>query len=418
MEDIDLLYKLRYFLGDLIENLAREHQEIVQSGTTYFILYRKMILSKNEFNKLKHNKHKLISIKEFFTASRSPLVALPLTTQSEKRNNLISVVFQIECNLQEIGDHFSFANITQFNQCLHQEEILFDLNATFHLENIQEEKQIAIIKMTAVNDARAIIQKYIDDTHRQIEDLSISIIFGKLICDMSQWNQSRLYFQHLLNDSHEEDLALIEHHIGQAHYWKGEWNEARKYYQCALNRMTQVEPASIKYSAFVLSDIGEILYRQGKYEEAEEFHQQALAIRKKYYSSEHVNIASSLENIGLIQKQRQKYHEALIFLQRALTIREKYDDCFHVAIATNLCNIGSILTEQGKYDEAFDYHQRAMSIYKKNYPLDHVYIATTLNHMGAILSQQERYDEALDTVQQAWSLQKNFYPFGHIDIVI
>ncbi|CAF1314325.1 unnamed protein product [Rotaria sp. Silwood1] len=89
--------------------------------------------------------------------------------------------------------------------------------------------------MIVVNDGQTIIQKYIDDTHRQIEDLTIPIIFGKLICDTSQWNQSQLYFQHLFNDLHGEDLAQIEHHIGQADHWKGRWIEARKYYQCALN---------------------------------------------------------------------------------------------------------------------------------------------------------------------------------------
>ena len=151
-----------------------------------------------------------------------------------------------------------------------------------------------------MNDGQTIKQKYIDDTHRQIEDLSIPIIFGKLICDMSQWNQSQIYFEHLLNDSHDEDLAWIEHSIGQAHHWKGEWNEARKYYDRAYDRMMKTEPVRIKDSAIVLSDIGEILYLQGKYEEAYEFHQRALTIRKKYYSSNHAHIATSLENIGLI----------------------------------------------------------------------------------------------------------------------
>ena len=43
-----------------------------------------------------------------------------------------------------------------------------------------------LIKLNAVNDGRIVTQKYIDDTRRQIQDLSIPIIFGKLICEMSQ----------------------------------------------------------------------------------------------------------------------------------------------------------------------------------------------------------------------------------------
>ncbi len=58
-----------------------------------------------------------------------------------------------------------------------------------------------VIQLNAVINGRTIKQKYIDDTRRQIDDLSITIIFGKLICDMSQWNQSLMYFEHFLNDS-------------------------------------------------------------------------------------------------------------------------------------------------------------------------------------------------------------------------
>jgi hypothetical protein len=59
--------------------------------------------------------------------------------------------------------------------------------------------------LNAVNNGRIIKQKYISDTHRQIEDLNISIIFGKFIYDMCQVNQSQKYFEHLLNDSLDED---------------------------------------------------------------------------------------------------------------------------------------------------------------------------------------------------------------------
>ena len=104
---------------------------------------------------------------------------------------------------------------------------------------------------------------------------------------MCQWNQSQIYFQHLLNGSHNEDLAWIEHSIGQALFWKGNWDEARRFYDRAYDRMIKTDPIRIKDSALILSNIGEILHLQGNFEEAHEFHQQALTIRKKYYSSNH-----------------------------------------------------------------------------------------------------------------------------------
>ncbi|CAF4080118.1 unnamed protein product, partial [Adineta steineri] len=113
-EDIKQLYMLRYFLSDLIQNL--------QFGKENRIVYRRMIISRSEFNQMQE-----------------------------------------------------------------------------HNDNIQQQNdQLWIIKLISVNDGQIIQQKYIDDTCHQFQDLSISIIFGKLICDMSQWNQSQAYFEYLL----------------------------------------------------------------------------------------------------------------------------------------------------------------------------------------------------------------------------
>ncbi|CAF4229470.1 unnamed protein product [Rotaria sp. Silwood2] len=144
-----------------------------------------------------------------------------------KKQMIDACRFYYQENFKELSFIDEFEQKYQSNEAIHcesshQQEILFDLNTTFRLENIQEGEQIWIIKMIVVNDGQTLIQKYIDDIHRQIADRTIPIIFGKLICDMSQWNQSQLYFQHLFNDSHRENLAQIEHHIGQAHQWKGE----------------------------------------------------------------------------------------------------------------------------------------------------------------------------------------------------
>ena len=111
---------------------------------------------------------------------------------------MIQSLFFLRSNViyKELGDNVIFADITQFNESPSREEILFDLNATFRLGNIQKDEQVWIIRMTEVNDGRTLLKKYIHDTRRQIQNLSIPIIFGKLLCDMSQWNQSQIYFEH------------------------------------------------------------------------------------------------------------------------------------------------------------------------------------------------------------------------------
>jgi len=189
-KDIDQLYMLRYFIADLIESLTRNHQQIVESGIENFVVYQKMKLSKNEFDYLKENQGKLMLMKGFLSINHYNLSALNSYTKSTQ---LIDVLFEIKCNVKELGDNLIFADLTQFTENPSQRQILFDLNTTFKLENIQQIEQIWIIRITVVNDGHMITQKYIDDTRRQIENLSIQIIFGKLMCDMCQWDQSFIF---------------------------------------------------------------------------------------------------------------------------------------------------------------------------------------------------------------------------------
>ncbi|CAF5077938.1 unnamed protein product, partial [Rotaria sp. Silwood1] len=107
------------------------------------------------------------------------------------------------------------------------------------------------------------------------------------MCDMGQWKQSQHFFEHLLNDSNNnnEDLAKVECSLGEVLQWTGEWSEARKYYNRAYDRMMNIKPTRIKDLAYILFNIGEILYLEGKYEEARDYYERALAMQKETYSS-------------------------------------------------------------------------------------------------------------------------------------
>ncbi|CAF1003650.1 unnamed protein product [Adineta steineri] len=171
-KDIDQLYQLRYFLVDLIENCVSRQQ---------------MKLSKHELNNFKQKQEQIMSMKGFLLVKQDFL--LP------QRSDLVDVDLEIKCNLKEYQN---------------KNEVLFDLNTTFQLENTKENDQKFLIRLTAVSYGHIIKEKYLTDTYRQIKNLSIPIIFSKLMCDMNEWNQSRKYLQYLLIYSNEQDLRWIE----------------------------------------------------------------------------------------------------------------------------------------------------------------------------------------------------------------
>ena len=158
-KDIDQLYRLRYFLGDLIENLTREHQQIVQSGIESFIVSHRMNLSINQLNNFKENQGKLMTMKGFLSINSQKLSSPNLSTQSTQRSDLIDVVFEMKCNVKELDDNLVFVDMTQFSKTPCQKEVLFNLNTTFRLESIEQDKQGWIIRMTTVDDGRILTQK-------------------------------------------------------------------------------------------------------------------------------------------------------------------------------------------------------------------------------------------------------------------
>ncbi|CAF4830286.1 unnamed protein product [Rotaria sp. Silwood1] len=413
---IDLLYKLRFFIGDLSENLQREHEKILLSNENILNVYRGVKIQKEEFNKLKENQGKLISTNGYLSTSRLKSYASNFAQKLVKRTDLVSVLFHIQCNIKHIDKNITFADIDQYSDNPYEQEVLFDLNACFQIESMQENESVHTITMNLSNEGQKVTKDYIELIQKQTEQISISIVFGRLLCDLGEYDKSQKYFQYLFNSSQNEDRSWIEFNIGRALDYKGEWDEAREYYDHAYDRMMKSKPARVKDSARVLNNIGVILDNQGKYDEALDYYQRALKIREEFYPSDHVDIAASLNNIGLILSDRGNYNEAFDYHQRALKIRNKFYTPDHVDIAASLYNIGNILSDQGKYDEALDYYQHALKIRQKFYPSGHIDIAHSLNNIGLILFAQEKNDEALNYYQRALKMREKFCPSGHIDI--
>jgi tetratricopeptide (TPR) repeat protein len=415
--DVDLLYTFRFFIRDLTEALQHEHQQILSSEEEILTVYRGLKLDKEEFEKLKENQGKLISTNGYLSTSRLRSLALSFATKPTIRTDLISVLFEIKCNVKAIGKSIAYGDIAQFSEYPKEKEVLFDVNACFQIESIEQEESMQMIKMNLSNEGEIITKSFIEQTQKETEEQSIVIVFGRLMCNIGQYDKSQKYFEQLLNDPNREDVAWIEFNIGRALDFKGEWKEARKYYDRAYDRMMNTNPVRMKDSAYVLNNIGVNLVDQGHYDEALNYHQQALKIREKYYPSGHGDIAISLDNIGRILRRQGKYNEAFDYHQRALRMREEYYPSGHIDLARSLNNIGKVLKDQENYDEALDYYQQALIMREKYFPSGHVYVAHSLSDIGTCCEHQKKTKIALEYYRRALTTYEKFLPEGSPDRV-
>ncbi|CAF3322514.1 unnamed protein product [Rotaria socialis] len=417
-EDIDQLYAFRFFICDLSRNLAQQHKILVESGITELNLYRGAQLSIEELNRLKINQGKPISTNGYLSTSRLREKALEFAKKPTSRTNAIPVLFQVQCNVQQLRDSIILADVANFSPYINEQEVLFDLNATFRIEMIEHTGEIWLVNMVASEDGKAITEDYIEIARRDSEEKTVSIMFGRLMCDMGEYDKSRKYFENLLASSAEnDDRASIEFNIGRAYYNKGEWIIAREYYDRAYDRMMGVDPPQTKESASVLNSIGIDLQRQQQFDEARDYYERALTIRQKYYPEDHPDIAQSLHSIGNVLDDQDKYIEALKFYRQALQIRERHYPACHPYIACSLNNIALVLKKQAKYDNALQFYQRALVIYERYYPTDHPDIATALNNIASIYIIERKYNSAFEFCQRALKIYEQFYSSDHPDIV-
>ena len=414
-EDIFQLYRFRFYIGDLSENLAVEHRKILSSNEKYLVVYRGMKLGKDEYRRLKKSKGNLISMNGFLSTSRSRSLAMTFANKTTQREDTIPLLLEIECDVERLGNSVVFADMTSISEYIEEQEILFDLSVTFLLNEITRDESIRVVRMIACNEEQMLIKDYLDETSRETEQTSAAIVFGRLMCSLGQYDKSLQYFQQLLNDFTKEDLAWIEFNIGRVWYFKGDLKQARYYYDRSYDRMMQTDPPRIKDSAHVLNSIGAIQDRRKRYDKALDYYNRVLNIQEIYFPSDHPDIARTLNNIALILYRQGQSDQALLYHNRALKIRQNAYPSGHVDLAFSLNNIGIILHDQGKYEHALRNHQQALELQEKLYPHDHIDTFHTLNCIGTVYMTQKKYHRALKYYTKALNIQQRHYPSGHVD---
>ncbi|CAF2080537.1 unnamed protein product [Rotaria magnacalcarata] len=411
--DIDLLYMFRFFIDDLTENLQREHEKLLSSKDKMLNVYRGVKFRTEEFDNLKENCTKLIFTNGYFSTSMSKEFELNTSLIRTTTIDVVSVLFHIQCHIEQIHENVLFANINQLSEQQDHQLVLFDCNTCFQIESIEKHAALYIIKMNLSNQGQQITKDYIELIQNETEETNLLIHFGRLFFDLGEYDKSQKYFQRLLKNSNDKDRAWIEFSIGQVYHVEGELNQAREYYDRAYEHMIKNKPTRMKGAAQVLQQIGSILYHQNKYDEALDFNLRALTIRQICHPSGDVDTVAILDKIGDVFLQQKKYDQAVDYYQRALKIREELHASNDVNTATSLDKIGSILQKQEKYDGAVHFYQRALKIRQKLYPNGHADIASILHSMGIVSKNQNKYGEAMNYLRGALKIMKTLYPAGH-----
>lgn len=458
-ENIEQLHAFRYFVADLCSSITKEH-ELVKEFIDNIVLYRGLTMSSIEFEKLKDNVGKLISMNGFLSTSRSKNVAKVFAGKSIEDKQCI--LFEIECNVEELQDAIAFADIARFSKYPEEEEILFDLGATFEILSLKKEESVDywLVNLKATNTGEKISHEYIQSNRREMVGTSCEIAYASLLADMGKYTQAQKVYERLIHDDSGEDQARIFHGIGTIYSAKRDFDKAIQNLSHAYRLMINTDPQRVEESTVVLNSLGNVFTAKGEYDKAFihflealmnrrrlfgdqffnmdgdifcnmgtahflegkdynlalDYYLKAFDIQETCYPSNHAILANALHNIANCYVKKQDYHQALKYFNDSLSIKKQILPPEHIDLAATLTNIGTVYYKMGKIDESFSYFTKSLKIYETAFPKGHPDTSICLTSIAHFYYSHNNYDEALEYFEKALEMNELFLPIINSDI--
>jgi tetratricopeptide (TPR) repeat protein len=297
-QDVEQLYVFRYYIRDLSSWLSNEFCKIATCKRKFF-LYRGAALSKDDFQSL--DRGKLLAPNGFFSTSRDIDVAKCFI--GSDRSDTVRVLYEIECDMasysqDELNKLVAFADISGNSYIADEKEVLFDLGATFEIENIEpetDENDYIIIHLTPSCEGGHLLRDYHEQCQSKIENSSAALTFGALLLKTGKYMAAQHYFEQLLTDSNDNNISDIYHYLGWTYMGRGDYGQATIHFDRAHDAIPKSDDAA---RARILNSIGKALVEKGFTKESLSYYQRALDLRKSCLGSKHEDVAASYANVA------------------------------------------------------------------------------------------------------------------------
>lgn len=410
-QDIDLLYKYRHFIRDLSQALTQSKLSLSDT----LRVYRGTVFSRENFNKLKHvaRRGNFVSTFGYLSTSKDRGVAEMFadnkSTGIDKSSVSVILEIDVDKNISVIA-----ADISSYSKFSQEEEILFDIDSTFEIleVNIDEETQSCIIHMKTSTHGSDLANEYLAYNEKELDHLSVEILFGRLMTNMGEFEKSIKYFERLI-DRDNIDQINVRIHWGRAYTFDGDYDNAKKYFSEASNLETNKN--SIKM-AEIIYNLGLLDNTLGDYNSAIEKYTESLALYNINQSSGmwqikadiHTNIAIAQTSLSHFDEARQELDSSYECMRAAGLPRNHPDYSQHEI------SLGKIWQSRGDYDKAEAHYLTALEVRKSTLPPGHLDIGQVLYRLGSVVGEVGNdYEKALTYLHESLVINENAVGVEH-----
>jgi tetratricopeptide (TPR) repeat protein len=414
-EDIDIVFKFRFFITDLYNQLTDLHNQSKSEKSNILTVYRGQQLAPDELEVFKHNINGFISMNTFLSTTTNKDVALIYAGDGSERPLFESVLFEIIIDVNKSDQ--PLADISKISHMLHEDEVLLSMGMIFTVKSVEQiDNNVWQVKLTSTNEANIQMSdyhKYLkEDVERSNEPL---LKFGSLLFEMGQYDKEEKYYLMLLDEG-TDNYGPVYNNLGLCYYAKNNYRRALDYYTKTLNHYIMTDCDKKPYCTQTYNNIGVIYKHKEDYKQALEFHYKALEIHLEYPKTNIRGFILTLKHIGKIYEEFGNYDEALKKYSHALNIADTSLPKNHPDTAMIYSCIGSVHLHLGQYDESMKNYKKALRIKQETLPNDHPYIASSVINIGYVHDLKEEYDHALDHYKQAHEILTKLGIIGRLEL--
>jgi tetratricopeptide (TPR) repeat protein len=411
-ENIDIIFKFRFFLSDLFNQLKLLHNEFMEILDDIILtVYRGGCVSVNELENLKTNIGGFISFNTFLSTSLDKDVALLFAGQGDNRPLRESILFQIKIFTQ--SNLKPFANIKEKSFMKDEDEILFSLGTIFRIESVECLNQyIWIINLTLSGDEDLQIQnlrQYFQEKLDQI--LSINDL-GDFLYKIGDYHRAQCYYRILLNKypSDHRDLVMIYCNMGVLEHCQDNYREASNYFTTALlllsNSLLSMNDRDHTDLATINYNLGCSIAKFEGYRVAIWSFKRALDHFNKYIRTSHPSLINMYNGYALANADSSLFGIAIFYHRVALTIVEKTTPVNQIDLANTYYSMGLTYKLMKDYSQALDFFQKCLNIRKLCLPENHPDLADVFNDMAHIYNHQRHYELTLQTYEKVLEIYR------------
>jgi tetratricopeptide (TPR) repeat protein len=459
-QDIDMLYKMRFFIVDLYKQLEELYSTASVSATSVTV-YRGQAMSSAEFEKHKLNINGLLSISNFLSTSTDRNVAESFAFASMGQPGIEAVLFEIEID-PKLGKRCPFASIEHLSYFRTEYEVLISMGSVFRIHSVERDNNgiwNMHLKLTGEEDEE--LEMLADDIWKKIRSGDDLLSLAKLMRLMGNFEKAEMFLDTLMNEStfcdDMQNLALIINEIGLIHEESGDLTIANSYYQkfIEIKQKRQLISSNdshisstggvrcrtiLEYvediqnthtdkiyeqqendrealqmyeeklrlfspndsSAIEIYSIIALLHaRQGDWQLAQEHVEKTLK-ESVHFRSDRSIIAESYERIGLIYEIQERYIDAVNIYEKVLTFLSD-DDANQDMV---LSNIGHVYEIQSNYEASLEIYMRLLKFQLDILCRDHPRLSDTYASIARSFDSQHRYEEAYVNLTKALNIDR------------